>query len=315
VMEGDLCMALVSVGVPVYNGERYLAETLDSLLAQTFTDYDIVISDNASTDRTAEICRRYRAKDPRISYFCNDENIGGALNFRRVFELSRGPYFHAGSCDDLYHPQFLERCVHALERDSSVVLSYARTTMIDDFGQPLFFDRDRNCYIDHHGQFVLTPVPPHVGRADSPEMRFREVLWEMGWALPLSGLIRREALLRTSPYGNYFGADKVLLAELALHGRFQQVGEELFAKRVHQECSHYKNTLEKAGHECRGPRGVPQLRMLRDYLKMTSVADISVRQHVHCILTIAGIARRREVWRRLFVPGPDNYFGLSFASK
>ena len=308
-------MPLVSVGVPVYNGEKYLAETLDSLLAQSLRDFEIVISDNASTDRTAEICRCYQAKDPRIRYFRNDQNIGGALNFNRVFELACAPLFHAGACDDLYQPRFLERCVDALERDPGLVLCYTRTTMIDDLGQPLLFDRRRNCYVDDHGAFVMTPVPNHVAGSAKPETRFREVLWEMGWAIPLSGLVRSEALLRASPYGNYFGADKVLLAELALQGRFHQVDEELFAKRVHQDCSLYKTTEEKAKHECRGPRGVPQLRMLRDYIRMTLSADMSIHQCFHCILTIVGIARRGEVWRRLLLPGPDNYFGFSFAGK
>jgi hypothetical protein len=233
----------------------------------------------------------------------------------RVFELSSASLFHAGSCDDLYAPQFLERCVAALHRDPSAVLSHSRTVMIDERGLPLLFDRGQNCYLDHHGHYLMTPVPPHTARAASPEMRFREVLWEMGWALPLSGVIRSETLLRTSGYGNYFGADKVLVAELALLGRFHYVDEELFAKRVHSDCTAFKTTKERAKHECKGPRGVPQLRMLRDYIRMISAADIGTCQRLHCMLTIAGIARRRDVWRRLLVPGPDNYFGFSFAGR
>jgi glycosyltransferase involved in cell wall biosynthesis len=308
-------MTIVSVGVPVYNGEEYLVDTLESLLAQSLKDFEIVISDNASTDRTAEICQSYQAKDPRVRYFRNEQNIGGALNFTRVFELSSAPLFHAGACDDLYAPQFLERCVDALDRDPSAVLSHTRTVMIDERGRPLPFDRERNCYLDHNGRYLMTPVPPHIARSTSPEMRFREVLWEMGWALPLSGLIRSEALLRTSGYGNYFGADKVILAELALLGRFHHVDEELFAKRVHPDCSAFKTTKEKAKHECKGPRGVPQARMLRDYIRMTCAAEIATPQRLHCMVTIAGIARRPDVWRRIFIPGPDNYFGLSFAGR
>jgi glycosyltransferase involved in cell wall biosynthesis len=293
-------MTLVSVGVPVYNGEKYLVETLESLLAQNLKEFEIVISDNASTDRTAEICQSYQAKDPRVRYFRNEQNIGAALNFNRVFELSSAAFFHAGACDDLYAPGFLERCADALSRDSSAVLSHTRTIMVDDRGQPLLFDRDRNCYLDHHGQYLMTPVPPYIARAASPEMRFREVLWEMGWALPLSGLIRREALLRTSGYGNYFGADKVILAELALLGSFHHIDEDLFAKRVHPDATVFKSTKEKAKHECKGPRGVPQLRMLRDYIRMTGAAEIGIGP---------------DVWRRLLIPGPDNYFGLSLAGR
>jgi hypothetical protein len=161
----------------------------------------------------------------------------------------------------------------------------------------------------------MRPQRPHIAEAVSPETRFREVLWLMGWSLPLSGVIRREALLRTSLYGSYSGADKVLLAELALKGRFHEIDEELFAKRMHRGCTHYKTTRERAEHECKGARGVPQVMMVRDYTKMTFASDLSARQRLHCLVTIVGMGRRPDVWRRLLVPGPDNYFGLSFASK
>ena len=108
-------------------------------------------------------------------------------------------------------------------------------------------------------------------------------------------------------YRNYSGADKVLLAELALQGRFHEIGEELFAKRVHQGCTHYKTTRERAQHE--GEGGIPQLRMLRDYTKMTFAADIGVRAAPALHGDHRRMARRGEVWRRLLVPGPDNYLG------
>src|SRR5690606_17925003 len=120
---GSPSMAVVSIGVPVYNGEKYIAETLDSLLAQSLTDFEIVGSDNASTDSTAEICRSYQKKDSRIRYFRNDRNIGAAPNFNRVVELAAAPLVHCGACDDLYHPRFLESCVEALARDPGLVLS------------------------------------------------------------------------------------------------------------------------------------------------------------------------------------------------
>jgi glycosyltransferase involved in cell wall biosynthesis len=309
-------MTLLSVGIPVYNGEGYLAAALESLLAQSLKEIEIVISDNASTDCTPEICRAYQAKDKRIRYVRNEQNIGAARNFNRLVELSRTPLFHGGACDDLYAPLFLERCVDALDRDRGFVLSYARTTMIDEQGQPLLFDRDRNCYLDSFGDFLLEPVPPHIAGGNRPEIRFRQVLWEMGWALPLSGVVRKDALLRTCLYRNYYGADKVLLAELALQGRFYQVNEDLFAKRVHRGGTHYKTTRERTEHESKeGPRIPPQALMVRDYTKMVLAADMDIQQRLHCMVTVAGMARRRETWRRLLVPGPDNYFGFSFPGR
>jgi hypothetical protein len=235
-----------------------------------------------------------------------------------VFELSSAPLFHGGACDDLYEPLFLERCVDVLDRDQGIVLSHARTTLIGDGGEPLLFDEEQDCYVDSYGNArgasgdVMRAQPYHVGEAACPERRFREVLWVMGWSLPLSGVIRRQALLRTSLYGNYSGADKVLLAELALLGRFHEVGEELFAKRIHRGCTHHKTPRERAEHESTIPRGIPQVMMLRDYTKMTLAADIGPLQRLHCMATIVGMAARRDVWRRLLIPGPENYLGLSF---
>jgi glycosyltransferase involved in cell wall biosynthesis len=314
-------MPRVSIGVPVYNGEKYLAETLDSLLAQSLEDFEIVISDNASTDRTSEICRSYQAKDPRIRYSRNARNIGAAPNFNRAFELARAPLFHGGACDDLYDPRFLERCVDVLDRDPGVVLSHSRTKLIGEKGEPLVFDAERNCYIDSYGDFrgtsgdVMRPQPLHIGEAASPAKRFREVLWLMGWSLPLCGVIRTAALRRTALYRSYSGADKVLLAELVLQGRFHELGDELFAKRMHRECTHYMTTRERAEHETNGEGGIPQIKMLRDYARMTWAADMGMSQRLHCIVTIVGMARRPDVWRRLVVPGPDNFLGLSFAGK
>lgn len=308
-------MPIVSVGVPVYNGEKYLAATLDTLLAQSLEDLEVVVSDNASTDRTAEICQRYQEKDERVRYFRNARNLGAALNFNRVVELSRGALFHGGACDDLYAPRFFERCVDALDHDPGLVLSYPRTRMIDEEGQPLPFDQERNRYIDSYGDVLMSPPPPYIGAAATPEKRFREVLWPMGWSLPLCGVIRRAELLETSLYRNYYGADKVLLAELALQGRFHQVPEELFAKRVHRGGTHYKTTRERAEHEAGASGGIPQVQMVRDYTKMIFEADLGAYQRLHCMTTVVGMARRREVWRRLVIPGPDNFWGFSFAGK
>ena len=308
-------MAIVSVGIPVYNGERYLAEALNSLLAQSFKDFEIVISDNASTDRTAEICRSYEAKDARIHYYRNDRNLGAAANFNRTFELSSAPLFHGGACDDMYEPLFLERCVDVLERHPGVVLSHTRARVIGDRGEPLLYDQERERFIDSYGDLVMSPEPYHIGEAPSPELRFREVLWLVTWCLPVSGVIRRQALLRTSLYGNYYGADKVLLAELALQGRFHQIEDELFVKRIHRECTYYQSTREKAEHDSAKPRGIPQVKMLRDYVRIVLAADIGTRRRLHCLVTVAGMTRRHGVWRRLLIPGPDNYLGLSFGGK
>jgi glycosyltransferase involved in cell wall biosynthesis len=127
----------LSIGLFVYNGEAFLRETLDSLLGQTFKDFELIISDNASTDATEDICKVYAGADTRIRYFRNETNMGAGWNIRRVFSLATGKYFKWAACDDLYEPAFLEKCINALEANSSYVLAHARTRVIDDRGAPI----------------------------------------------------------------------------------------------------------------------------------------------------------------------------------
>src|SRR5262249_32985361 len=114
----------VSIGLYVYNGARFLEDTLDSLLAQTYTDFELIISDNASTDRTEEICRTYAAKDQRVRYYRSKKNVGVGRNCNRVFELATGDYFKWATADDLCKPELVARCLELLENDRPVVLAY-----------------------------------------------------------------------------------------------------------------------------------------------------------------------------------------------
>jgi glycosyltransferase involved in cell wall biosynthesis len=122
----------ITIGVPVYNGERHLRQALDSLLAQDTTDFRLVISDNASTDRTAEICQAYVARDPRVSYVRNEKNLGAAANYNRLLHMATTPYFKWASADDVCEPQLLTRCLEVLEARPNVVLAYPKTVLIDE---------------------------------------------------------------------------------------------------------------------------------------------------------------------------------------
>lgn len=124
----------VTIGLPVYNGRNYLAQTMESLLAQTYTDFELVICDNASTDDTEAICRAFAARDERVRYFRNEENIGASANYNRVFELGRGMYFKWAAHDDLLAPAYLERCVEVLDQNPDVVLAYTQAKAIDGKG-------------------------------------------------------------------------------------------------------------------------------------------------------------------------------------
>jgi len=211
----------VAIGLPVYNGGNYLAQALDSILAQTYEDFELVISDNASTDRTEEISREYAEKDARIRYVRNEMNRGAAWNYNRVFEETAAEYFKWAAHDDLIAPDYIEHCVRVLDGDARIVLCYPRTRIIDENG---------GMKEDYFDNLHLVSAPAHE--------RFRRVLFELtGECNAIFGLIRREELSRTNLIGSFHSSDIVLLAELALRGEFFEIEERLFFRRDHPDTS------------------------------------------------------------------------------
>ncbi|KAM3103503.1 glycosyltransferase family 2 protein [Phormidesmis sp. 146-12] len=213
----------VSIGVPVYNGDNYLEAAIDSLLAQTFKDFEIIISDNASSDRTEEICRSYVAKDARIRYYRNEVNLGAAPNFNCLIDYAQGEYFKWAAHDDIHEPTYLERCVEILDRDPGVILSYSWTRYIDDRGLlcPEVYAFD--------GKLRLNSEKPHE--------RFHDIACTHQECFPIFGLMRLSALRQVPLYGSYGHADGVLLARMALLGRYYEIPEYLFLSRQHAEQS------------------------------------------------------------------------------
>jgi glycosyltransferase involved in cell wall biosynthesis len=205
----------VSIGLPVYNGERYLRSALDSLLEQSFTDLELIISDNASTDATPEICQEYARRDQRITVLRNGSNQGMVHNFRKVFEESRGEYFMWASDHDLWHPKWLETHVQVLQECPDVVLAYPLVVAIDSQGEELVKDPRR---FDTSGMGTGERV-----RAACTRMK--------GAGNMVYGLFRAEALARTSVYPSFITPDRLLLLELSMHGAFRQVPRYLWFRR------------------------------------------------------------------------------------
>lgn len=311
----------VSIGIPVFNGAQYLPETLDRLLGQTFTDLEIVISDNASTDDTAKICAAYAERDSRIRYFRNKSNMGAAPNFNRAFELSRGTYFAWAAYDDVHDHRFLERCVSALDENPDVALSYSTIGFIDQNDTPVRFRRgkgdDDDGYLrDIYGNPVMEPDKLHIAESPRTEERFADVLQNVNWCLQMFGLIRADVLRHTGLQRHYYGADKVLLAEISLAGRYHQVDEVLFTKRIHPKMSFYQTTKEKRQWIATTKmHRMPQLHMLKDYAIAVSKAPLSFSQRMQCFVAILGLVKRKGLWHKIFVPGPYNYLGINFGTK
>jgi glycosyltransferase involved in cell wall biosynthesis len=274
--------AKVSIGVAVYNGEAFLEETLDSLLAQTFGNFELIISDNASTDGTAEIARRFAALDARVRYHRQPQNLGLAANYNGLVQMASADLFKWATADDVCRPAFLEHCVAALDDTPDAVLAYPRTQFIDPVGKPLA--------IDDPG------FPLHWPCAAD---RWRYVVGAEHWVNAILGVIRRPALLRTRRLPNYRGGDYVLLGELCLLGRFIEVPDALFLRRLHPAASSQMGGDKGRFHELmtgrRGGITLPEWQRVRDHLGTVIRAELRVRDKVSLLGMLAGqTLRRRE---------------------
>jgi glycosyltransferase involved in cell wall biosynthesis len=264
----------VSIGLPVRNGATFVAEAIDSILAQTFPDFELIISDNASTDATPEICRRYAAADRRIRFYRQETNIGAAPNFNLVFHRSSGKYFKWAAHDDLIQPTYLERCVAALEADPEAVLCQPIVEIVDGAGAREIYD---------HGAFG-TGLPRQSDRL-AARLRARR-------CTEVFGVIRRDALHGTALIADHVGADRTLLIELALRGRFLTVPEILFVNRDHPERFTRRHRTLHAQAAWYAATSGSQRRVLRTWTLYATTLDL-VRRHV------AVPAERRRCWLRM----------------
>jgi glycosyltransferase involved in cell wall biosynthesis len=207
----------LTVGLPVYNGEKYVAESIEALLGQSFTDFELIISDNASTDSTGEICRRYEQQDSRVRYFRQPQNVGLAPNHNFVAERALGELFKWASNDDLYARDLLERCIEALDKYPDVVLVHSWTAKVDDSGSVI----------------KAFEYPLNTASPQAPE-RFRSLLFVSGGDDDY-GVMRTAVLRQTAMKESYHHADRTIIAELALYGRFYQVPDWLYFRREHAD--------------------------------------------------------------------------------
>ena len=219
---------LVSIGMPARNEARHLAAALDSLRAQTWTDWELTLSDNASTDATEEIGRAFAAQDERIRYERLSADIGPRANWNRVARAARGAYFFWAPAHDRWRPEFIAACAEALQ-DAPPAASLGRTAAAGD--APVVLAHPLAAGLDDEGR----PLPVHNSRLDTrglrPERRFLATLFGLAAALPVHGVMRTAALRRTALMGANVGPEYPLLAELALQGAFAHVPRTLFEYR------------------------------------------------------------------------------------
>jgi glycosyltransferase involved in cell wall biosynthesis len=209
----------VSIGLPVYNADKYLDNAIRSLLDQDFEDFELIICDNASTDSTPDICTRYSSEDSRVKFFCNKANIGIAANHNRTFILSQGKYFKWAAYDDEYPSSMLSRFVDELDRSSGLVsLVYSQCIHIDEAG------------------FSTGIASDHLdSKHPQPYRRFLSLLRNLQVYNSIYGLMPADLLRRTRLLGLYPRSDRVLLSELIMLGVFVEIHEPLLRIRKHPQ--------------------------------------------------------------------------------
>lgn len=276
----------LSVGLPVYNGERYLAESIEAILGQTFEDFELIISDNASSDGTPGICRDYEKADSRVRFLRQSRNIGAAPNHNFLFEQARGEYFKWAASDDLYARDLLERCVAALDERPDVVLAHSWTAAVDSNGKVI--------------QAMEYPL-----RTDSPDpaVRLRAMLFGDGnadfgliRADDQYGVMRARVLRNVPPQGSYYHSDRTQMAEIALQGPFYQVPEWLYFRREHSDRPQHATPTVRGWCANLDPRRAnrfrhPTARLVGEfvwgYVAGIGRAPLSATDRMRCYLVLA----------------------------
>jgi glycosyltransferase involved in cell wall biosynthesis len=286
----------VDVGLPVRNGERFLPRQLESLLAQDFRDFRIIISDNGSTDRTREICTGYAARDSRVHYHRSDSDLGLAWNHNRTFELARAPYFKWAAHDDEHEPTYLSRCVAVLDADASVVCCHSASVVIDEDGTEL----------------RRWPARTRIA-SPSTHVRLGEVLRPYPMSI-VYGVMRADGLRQTGLHRPFPGSDHALLAELALLGRLVEIPEPLFRRRHHAGSSiRAFRTARSRRSYFTGQQGsrpsIPGWPLNREMVRIVHDSPARGRERVLCWLALARWMARKPP--RLAVTGLERALTLA----
>jgi glycosyltransferase involved in cell wall biosynthesis len=274
----------ISVGLPVYNGGKYLVNTLTRLLGQDFEDFELIICDNASTDETPEICQTFAARDFRIRYHRNSRNIGLAANNNRTFELSRGEFFKWVAHDDDFPAAMLGRFLDALENSAPEVgVVYSECEYIDELGNVVGVGSDGVDLDDAR-----------------PYRRMAHLLWHIHMYNSNYGLIRSHLVRKTRLHGLFPMSDHVFLAELAMLCKFVELPEPLLRIRQHPGRSFAANKTERSLRELFNPGHGNDFSLLSirkrmefELVRSTMLAHVPLKDKVPCI----GVAAVTPHWR------------------
>ena len=197
--------------MPVYNEEKYIQQAIESILVQDYENFELIISDNASTDKTKQICLNYSNRDSRIRFYSRNETTDATTNFNYVASIAKGDFFMWASGHDIRDPTFISRCMTTFEKSNSIVLCYSDATWIDSKGNNIGNEQSD---IDTVGMDRIK--------------RVNKVFWNLEYAYPIYGLFRKDSLDAILPSKKVLGGDVILLNELSAVGEFARIPESLF---------------------------------------------------------------------------------------
>lgn len=272
----------VSIGLPVYNGENFLKEAVESLLAQTYDNFELIISDNSSTDHTEEISRYFAAKDSRIRYIRNEINLGAAKNYNQLVDMAVGQYFKWAAHDDICAPVFLEKCLAILQAEPDVVLAHSLCKQIDENGD------------------IIKPLPSLEGLAETTShQRFHTFICHAPHQNSVFGVMRTAVLRKTGRIGAFASSDRVLNAELSLHGKFKEIPEYLFFKRVHADAhwsTHRTRRDRQAWYDPQlaNQRAYPVWRLLQEHVSSLNRTELPWQERRLCLVSMGHWAVKNQ---------------------
>jgi hypothetical protein len=260
----------VTVGMPLFNGEKHgLEKNLDAILKQDYENIEVIISDNASTDRTAEICLAAAAKDPRVKYYRHEKNFGLLKNGWRVLHLCTTPFFKMAEHGDFHKPAYISACMKRMREDESIVLCYPRTLAVHENGESEIAD-------DHIDAM-----------SDSPVERYMHVISQLRYCNASYGLFRTPYLREIKVANEECrGSDVVMLAEMALKGKIAQLDEVLYVtyrdKKWSQGIEQQVAAINRMYTMNDPRRGItfPFCRMIGEHLELVRFSNLTEQEKV-----------------------------------
>lgn len=270
----------ISIGLPVFNGERYLFKALNALRSQTYTNIEIVILDNNSNDLTEKICTDLKLIDERIKYFKNTTNIGPFPNINKVLTLATGKYYMWASYDDLWDKDYVEIMFKLLEKNSNAILAFSLETRIGEF--------DENIK-------TFSNLSSKFNNDDSKFYRVFKFITQNNQESLASifyGLYNREIISKIGGFtdfqNDYWGRDLHFLLKVLLKGSFTQVNKSLFYKRVMNDKPYSFSQLD-------------DLHYVSKYIKTINIEDNTSRLKLILLHTINDLIKNIHNWNQIYL--------------